>query len=146
TLTEAWDANPRASQNHFMLGHLDEWFYRSLAGISMAPGATGFSKIVIKPQPVGDITWAEASFRSIRGVISSHWSLQGGRFELRVTVPPNATATVYMPARDAASVSEGGHLAKLASGVRFLKMERGAAVYEIGSGTYAFASSAAREQ
>ncbi len=144
TLTEAWDANPLASQNHFMLGQLDEWFYRDLVGISMAPGATGFSKIIIKPQPVGHITWAEASFRSIRGVIASHWSLQGGRFQLRVTVPPNTTATVYVSARDAASVSEGGRPAGSASGVRFLRMDRGAAVYQIGSGTYAFASSAAR--
>lgn len=143
TLTEAWDANPRNSQNHFMLAHLDEWFYRSLAGISMAPGATGFNEIVIKPQPVGHITWAEASYWSIRGVIRSHWSLQNGRFDLRVTVPPNTTATIYVPATDPASITEGGHPAGSARGVRFIKMDRGDAVYAVGSGTYAFISSTA---
>ena len=35
TLTEAWDTNPRSSQNHFMLGHAEEWFYRGLAGINV---------------------------------------------------------------------------------------------------------------
>ncbi|MGH9345418.1 MAG: family 78 glycoside hydrolase catalytic domain [Terriglobia bacterium] len=145
TLTEAWDANPRASQNHFMLGHLDEWFYRSLAGISMAPGATGFSEIVIKPQPVGHVTWAEASYHSIRGLVASHWSLHGRRFEMRVTLPPNTVATVYVPAANAASVTEGGRPAGSASGVRFIKLDdHGNAVYEIGSGTYAFASNIAQ--
>ena len=32
-LTEAWDSNPNSSQDHFMLGHAEEWFYRGLAGI-----------------------------------------------------------------------------------------------------------------
>src|ERR1017187_10464190 len=29
-LTEAWDANPNSSQNHLMLGHIEEWFYAGL--------------------------------------------------------------------------------------------------------------------
>ena len=33
SLTEAWDANPTSSQDHFMLGHAEEWFYRGLGGI-----------------------------------------------------------------------------------------------------------------
>jgi alpha-L-rhamnosidase len=33
SLTEAWDANPGSSQNHFMLGQIDEWFFHDLAGI-----------------------------------------------------------------------------------------------------------------
>lgn len=32
SLTEAWDSNPASSQDHFMLGHAEEWFYRGLAG------------------------------------------------------------------------------------------------------------------
>ena len=31
-LTEAWDVNPHSSQNHFMLGHAEDWFYRSIEG------------------------------------------------------------------------------------------------------------------
>jgi hypothetical protein len=33
SLTEAWNADRRSSQNHFMLGHLVEWLYHDLAGI-----------------------------------------------------------------------------------------------------------------
>jgi alpha-L-rhamnosidase len=33
SLTEAWDAGRGSSQNHFMLGQIQEWFYHDLAGI-----------------------------------------------------------------------------------------------------------------
>ena len=66
TLWETW-AYPESgpSQNHPMFGSVDEWFYRSLLGINAA--APGFKKIIIKPQPAGDLTWAKGSYNSVRG-------------------------------------------------------------------------------
>ena len=55
-----------------------------------------------------------------------------------VTIPPNATATVHVPARRASDVTEGGGAAAHATGVHFLRVENGAAVFRVGSGTYAF--------
>ena len=52
----------------------------------------------------------------------------------------NALATVFVPAKDAAGVTESGKPAAQAEGVRFLRMESGAAVYAVGSGSYAFAA------
>jgi alpha-L-rhamnosidase len=80
SLTEAWDGG--SSQDHFMLGQIQEWFYHDLAGIQNAPDSAGFKKIVIAPQPVGDVTWAKASYNSIRGKIVSDWKRQhdGHRF------------------------------------------------------------------
>ena len=43
-------------------------------------------------------------------------------------------------AKDAAGVSEGGIPAAQAKGVKFLRLEYGAAVYEIRSGRYSFLS------
>ena len=65
-----------------------------------------------------------------------------------VTIPPNSTATIFVPAKDAASVTESGPSTGLragkpatkAVGVKFLRMENGAAVYAVGSGTYHFQS------
>jgi len=57
-----------------------------------------------------------------------------------VTVPPNATATVFVPAKDAASVTESGKPTGEANGVKFLRMENGAALYAVGSGNYQFQS------
>jgi hypothetical protein len=46
---------------------------------------------------VGDITSASASYQSPYGVISSSWKKQAGKFELKVSIPANATAVVYLP-------------------------------------------------
>jgi alpha-L-rhamnosidase len=45
---------------------------------------------------------------------------------------------VFVPAKDEAGVTESGKPAAKAPGVKFLRMENGAAVYEVGSGTYQF--------
>jgi alpha-L-rhamnosidase len=58
-----------------------------------------------------------------------------------VTIPPNTTATIHVPAKDAAAVTESGTPAATAAGVKFLRMENGAALYEVGSGTYQFCGS-----
>ena len=96
TLTEAWDANPRSSQNHFMLGHAEEWFYRSLAGIDFDLSRPPGQQIVLRPMPVGDITSARATYRSVLGVIGSSWKIADGKFLYDVEIPANASATVYL--------------------------------------------------
>ena len=78
SLTEAWNAERRSSQNHFMLGQINEWFYHDLAGIGQA--TIGYKKIVFNPQPVGDLTSAKAGFDSIRGKITSQWTKNNGIF------------------------------------------------------------------
>ena len=140
SLTEAWDADRRSSQNHFMLGQINEWFYHDLAGIQGDPAGPGFKKIIIKPAVVGDLTWVRADYQSVRGRITSKWKRTGSQLELGVTIPVNTTATVHVPAKDAASVTEGGRPAEQSPGVRFLRMEEGCAVYTVSSGNFTFAS------
>jgi alpha-L-rhamnosidase len=57
-----------------------------------------------------------------------------------VTIPVNTTATVYVPAKDAAGVTESGKPAAKAEGVKVLQMENDAAVFAVGSGHYHFQS------
>ena len=142
TLWEHWAGSDNTfSQNHPMFGSVSQWFFNWLGGIRPASDAVGFDKILIAPQPVADLTWAKAQYRSVRGLVKSEWKHDGGKFELHVAIPVGATATVFVPARNAASVDEGGLPASEAGGVRFLRMERGAAVFAVGSGSYDFASS-----
>jgi alpha-L-rhamnosidase len=63
------------------------------------------------------------------GTISSKWKIEGGKFHWHVVIPPNTTATVHIPTKDAAIVTEGGKPANEADGVRFLRAELQAAVY-----------------
>ena len=138
SLTEAWNARTGSSQDHFMLGQIQEWFYHDLAGIQNAPGSAGFKKIIIKPQPVGNLTWVKASFLSIQGEIISNWKREHGKFALRISIPANTTATVYVPANSPETVTANGHPAKASPGVTFLGMENDRAVYGVESGDYVF--------
>jgi hypothetical protein len=128
SLTEAWDANLTTSHNHFMLGQVTEWFYHDVAGIASDPAGPGFKKILIKPQPVGDLTWVKASYDSVRGKIVSDWRIKNGKFTLKVTVPPNTTATVFVP----------GKVVSGARGASRLPDVQGQAVFSVGSGEFEF--------
>ena len=139
SLTEAWNGG-NASQNHFMFGQINEWYYHDLAGIQCDPDGPGFKKIIIKPALVGDLTWVKASYRSIRGDIVSNWAHGPGGLTMNVTIPPSATATIHVPAPNAAMVRESGLPAASAPGLKYLRMETGAAVFAAGSGSYAFTS------
>ncbi|MBL7741829.1 MAG: family 78 glycoside hydrolase catalytic domain [Chitinophagaceae bacterium] len=97
-LTESWQALPIVSNNHLMLGHLMEWFYEGLAGIKQSPDSIAYKKIEIRPQPAGDITFANASYHSPYGEIRSDWKRTGKSFELNVTIPVNTTAEIFLPA------------------------------------------------
>ena len=107
TLTEAWDASREASQDHFMLGQVIEWLYADLAGIAPDPEKPGFANLIVRPQPIGDLTWTEAGYDSIRGPVKVRWERDGQRLRLHVSIPANTTATVFVPARAGSKVEEG---------------------------------------
>jgi alpha-L-rhamnosidase len=145
TIWERWDTDIQdggmnGESQKILSGNLEAWLYQTLGGINYDPEHPGFKHIILHPRPVGDLTFVESSHRSLYGPIISNWKKEGGAFLWTVAVPPNTTATVYVPARDAASVTEGTQPAGQAVGVRFLRMDAGAAVYSVGSGTYSFRS------
>ena len=141
TLWEHWDfSDDTFSHDHPMFGSVSEWLFSWLAGIQPSADAVGFDRIVIRPQPVGDLTWAKGGVVTIRGEVRSEWRIEKGRFTLDVSIPPNTTAAVHIPGTDPAAVLEGGRPATEAENVTFLRSERGAVVFEIGSGRYSFAS------
>jgi alpha-L-rhamnosidase len=145
TIWELWNgdtANPAMnSGNHLMLvGDLVTWLYQNLAGIRTDRDHPAFKHIIMRPTPVGDLTSVKAAYDSSYGKIVSDWKVAGGRFIWNVTAPPNTTATVYVPAKDQAAVTEGGKPAGQATGVKYLRAEAETAVYEISSGSYRFES------
>jgi alpha-L-rhamnosidase len=150
TMWERWDGwrpdkgfqDPGMNSfNHYWLGCVSEWLFTQAAGIDT--DGPGFQRIVIHPEivsPENGFSWVKATYRSIRGPITSAWKFAGGKFELNVTVPGNATASVYLPAKDAGDVMESGQRAAQAKCVKFLRQEDGLAVFAIGSGDYLFES------
>ncbi len=138
TTWEHW--NGARSRIHNCYNSIGMWFYQSLGGIQPDPAAPGYKQFTIKPALVGDISWVKTRLNSVRGAIVSNWRKDGKKLNMAVVIPPNTTAIVYVPAKDQAGVTESGKPAGKARGVKFLRMENGAAVYEVGSGAYNFAS------
>ena len=152
-LTEAWDANTADSQDHFMLGHITEWFYHDLAGIQLDPAAPGFQHVLIKPAFVNGISSANASYDSVRGNIVSSWTVANSQATLNVTIPVGATGSVYLPIL--ASITTGLTVKESgttiwqnsaatggATGVTFNQVQGSGAqtvqVWNVGSGSYQF--------
>ncbi len=126
------------SFNHYSLGACGEWMFRSMLGIE-TDGA-GFKKITMKPELGEGITWAKGHYDSIQGRIGSDWKIENKTFHWNITVPANTTATVYVPSKDAAAVTESGKPANKADGLKFLRMEKDRAVYQVSAGSYGFVS------
>lgn len=123
---------------HYSFGAVAEWMFKTIAGIDT--DGPGYKRILIRPRPGGRLRWAEARYDSIRGPIATAWERDGDTLKLDVSIPANTTATVYLPARDAAQVTEGGRAAPQAEGVRLVGMQDDNVVLEIGSGRYRFAA------
>ena len=114
SIWERWDGDTGdMKMNSEMLlmlaGNVNAWFYQTLAGINPVPESQGFKKILIHPQPVGDLTWVKAHHDSPYGRIESNWTKQGDRFNLEVLIPPNTTASVVLPDGTTHDVEPGSH-------------------------------------
>jgi alpha-L-rhamnosidase len=149
TIWERWDGwthdkgfqDPAMNSfNHYAYGAIGDWMYAVIGGIDLDPEQPGYQHIIMHPQPGGGLTHAHVELQSMYGMIRSAWTQQNGRFDWQVTVPPNTTATVYVPARDQSLIIENGQPAENAKGVAFLRMENGFAVLDIASGNYSFSS------
>ena len=142
TLTES----PYTRYGQYGSGHhqfgacIAGWLYRCVAGIVPDEGA-GYRNFVIKPALVDDLTWVKAHYESVYGRIESNWQRNGDQLTMGITVPVGTTATVFVPSKSAAAVTESGKSVADVEGVKFLRMENNAAVYAVGSGTYQFQSS-----
>jgi alpha-L-rhamnosidase len=137
---EYWKIEGEASRIHTCYTGIAGYFMKALGGIRPDPSAYGMQKVLIKPKLVGTLTWVKSQHESLYGLIVSNWTRAGDKVTLEVTIPPNTTATVFVPANAAKDVEESGKPTEKAAGVLFKKMEGGCAVFEIGSGSYMLTS------
>lgn len=137
-LTESWAGLTNVSNNHMMLGHLMEWFYSGLAGIRQATDSRAYKHIIIKPEIVGDITWCEASYKTMNGEVMSSWKLEENDLVLKVIIPPNSYATVALPTIDSGTVTESGLPVKESDFIKSISSTGGRVLLEIPSGDYLF--------
>jgi alpha-L-rhamnosidase len=145
SIWERWDRDTRdpgmnGQSQTILAGYLGAWMYQTLGGINYDPQQPGFKHVIMRPEPVGDLKWVRASHKSPYGTIVSNWRIEDDRFVWDVTVPPNATATVYVPSKEGTTIAESGKPADQSPGLQFLRRENGAAVFFAVSGRYSFQS------
>jgi alpha-L-rhamnosidase len=153
TIWERWDSwtpehgfNPEGmnSFNHYAYGSVVGWFYDTIAGLSPDAAAPGWKRFHVAPIPGGGLTYAKASVETPYGVAASDWKIVNGRFELAVTVPPNAQAQVSLPAATVADVAEGGRPLRELRDASEVGESNGRVQLTVPAGTYTFAMPAPR--
>jgi alpha-L-rhamnosidase len=141
TIWERWDGYVKGrgfqdagmnSFNHWAFGAVGEWMWRNIIGLNPDEAHPGWKHFVVAPKPGGGVTWAKGEYQSIRGRIACDWKVAGGKLQLRVVVPPNTSATILVPTRDAEKITEGGKPIGVA------KKTSDCAVFEVASGSYEF--------
>jgi alpha-L-rhamnosidase len=130
------------SFNHYAYGAVGSWMYQHIGGISAE--SAGYKKIRIAPSIGGGLSHGEGSYDSAYGTIASRWqTADDGDLLLHVEVPVNTTADIVLPATDAGTVTESGHLLGGDAGVASVTTGDGTMTATVGSGTYDFTVSAA---
>ena len=132
TLWETWSG--KDSHSHPMFGSVCAWFFQGLAGINPDPKNPGFKHTIIKPNIVDELDFANATYSSMYGEITSNWEFKNGAFKLLVAIPPNTTASVFIPAKSVDDVNIDNSM------VKFIGVEEDFLHYEIPSGKYTFVS------
>lgn len=112
TIWELWNgdtANPAMnSGNHVMLlGDLLPWCYETLAGIGQGRGV-GYKHIVMKPDfGLQNCFSARGTMLTPYGRVSSAWTKEGREVTWTIELPPNTSATIYLPDGRRDSVGSG---------------------------------------
>jgi alpha-L-rhamnosidase len=147
TLWERWEnltGSGMNSHNHIMLGSVDAWFYRFVAGLRCQE--PGWRKIIIRPPLFAELSEASAKVMTIRGAACASWRRQDGLFELAVRIPVGSAADVFVPVFE-----EGGRIKEsekilwpneaaeeAPAEISFIRTEGQYVVFSVGSGTYRF--------
>lgn len=138
TIWEHWDGiKPDGSMwspdmnsfNHYAYGAIADWLYGVVAGIDTDPDKPGFKRTLVRPQPGGGLTYAQAEYVSVYGKISIKWAIEDGNMVVDVTVPHNTTAHVVLPGAIPDTIESDG--------VTFTSCCGGSEA-EVGSGIYRF--------
>ncbi|WP_157094530.1 glycoside hydrolase family 78 protein [Metabacillus litoralis] len=140
TIWERWDgwtdhkgfqSAQMNSFNHYSLGSVGEWMFRYVAGIDVDSDIPGYKKIKIQPKPGGGLTYAKGEYQSVHGKIKSEWKIEKNEFTLKVSIPVNTEATVYMP---------GVGQNEDRTDVQLVENANSVTIYQVGSGEYEFVS------
>ena len=83
------------SRNHYAFGAIGDFLFRRVAGI--APLDPGFARVRVAPLMDARLGNGGASYRSVRGLIRTDWTVKSGAFRLDVELPAGVSGEVALP-------------------------------------------------
>lgn len=98
---------PGRSLNHPFHSGYDGWFYEGLGGIRLMKNSVGFQEFELKPVFVNDLEFANVSYKTGYGLISSQWRRSDDKITWEFTVPNNTSAWVVLPNNDREKYNAG---------------------------------------
>ena len=139
---ERWSAIGN-SQIHTCYTGIGGYFIKGFAGIRPDPEQLGMQHFLVKPSPVGDLTFANTSYQSMYGNIVVNWKKEKENAIYHIEVPVNTSAKIYIPATESKHVFEGETIAENVENIKYLGVEKSDAmgnyvIYKVNSGTYNF--------
>lgn len=103
TLCEEWNGNnpkhPSSSQNHFMLGAIEEWFYADICGFKRFHKEPD-NRIVIKPYFDKRLDWVEAWNMYDGKKVSCSWKRTAGKVKIEIVLPENRDGALILDGRE----------------------------------------------
>lgn len=147
TLWERWEKLEGAgmnSHNHIMLGSVDPWFYKCLAGINAIE--PGWKSLRIKPYIPFDMDYVTASVNTIRGRVHVSWEKTGDLLRIITQIPIGSSAELWLPKYESTStilegdmiIWEKGKSTTDNSVITFKEEQEEYLIFEFGSGFYEF--------
>ncbi|MFJ6651881.1 family 78 glycoside hydrolase catalytic domain [Microbacterium sp. NPDC091313] len=102
-LAESWQgAEGRtgvASQNHFMLGVIDDWLTGDVAGLRQAEASVGWQRVVVAPRLVAGVDAVRTEFDSPQGRMTVAWRRAAdGVVHVAAELPSHVQHDVVLPA------------------------------------------------
>jgi alpha-L-rhamnosidase len=142
TIWESWQAvlpdgtNTTVSRNHYAFGCVGDWMYRVIGG--MRAIEPGYKAIEIKPELDARLSSAHIVFDSVYGKIEVEWCIDDGTMRLKLVVPANTNADIYLPCARAHTVRENGIDLVHSEGISDIRQLPDSVNFQAIPGTYDF--------
>jgi len=115
TIWERWDGQKPDSTfqdagmnsfNHYAYGAIGDWMYRVCAGIDTK--TPGYKNLLIQPHPTPKLGFAKATYQTPYGTAESGWERKDGKVVVKIRIPANSDATIYLPVDDPGKITQNG--------------------------------------
>jgi len=118
-LAETWSAGAgpegEGSNDHFMLGMIDHWLHKHVAGLRQADDSVAWRDAVVEPVFLAGVPGASSTHLSPTGTYRVAWVRSATSIEVTAEVPPGGSASLRLPGLPRRTIGPGRHVAGIAT-------------------------------